>query len=269
MSQETELDDFKLGKPPIIEAWIRATFHPTDAPDAWEWTGTFEFLESFAPELDTIESLPEPPRVERVKKKGKRHQELQFTLEPRYFRVRNADRSKIVQVGKTDLLVSRMRTDAAAYPGFTEVLRSFEEILKRFTQSIGARAINTIELHYVDLIQIPLPADGRITLSDYFQGMGEPKSSPFGETWQLSWSANLIPPDSSDTAQIAFQTMPAEDQSVRFRVDWHRTTRMTPSSEHSVRSQLTAAHKYLKSCFHSFCLPRTWELFEPSRKSQT
>jgi uncharacterized protein (TIGR04255 family) len=137
MTEVTELDDFKLGKPPIIEAWIRAAFHPTDAPEVWDWGGTMEFLESFAPELDTIEMMPEPPRVERVKNKRKRHQELQVTLEPRCFRVRNQDRSTIVQVGKTDLLVSRMRTDEAAYPGFTEVLRSFEEILERFTQSIG------------------------------------------------------------------------------------------------------------------------------------
>lgn len=268
MSHAIDETDFKLANPPIVEAWIRVTFLPTENAEPWDWNRVVSFLQGYSPELDTIEGLPEPPKVVKVKRSQKKNQLTVNILtepgEPRYFRARNSDSTQIVQVGKTELLVSLMRDGSTEYGGFARLLAFFHGVLEDLESHVGTRSIQLLELHYVDVIQIPF-LDNMLDIKQYFSGVPELSGPPFGDMWQVNWSVNLIPPGSSDSSQLSVQCLPPEPNEMRFRLDWHRASELENPSREIVINRLTESHGYLKQCFRAFCRPKTWSLFGPQQ----
>ena len=274
MSVNDQELSFRLGKPPLVEAWIRATFLPSDDAEQWNWDSAVDFLNTFSPELNVIETLPEPPKVERVSSskivRGKKRikSAINIHVEPRFFRIRNSNSTKIVQVGKAEILVSLMKDSAKPYPGFSELLSYFQETLTRFEGFVGARAVHVVDLHYVDLVQIPSAGRSQLELKDYFLGIPELSNDPFGQTWQFNSTVNLIPPSANGLSQLAIQSLPSEDDNARFRLDWHRSSELTTNNKVEIENCLRQAHAYLKQCFRSFCQPKTWQLFAPEEQNR-
>jgi hypothetical protein len=58
MSLNDEELSFELGNPPLVEAWIRSTFLPSEDSASWDWDAAIDFLNTFSPELVDIETLP-------------------------------------------------------------------------------------------------------------------------------------------------------------------------------------------------------------------
>jgi len=156
-----------------------------------------------------------------------------------------------------------MKDGTKPYPGFSDLLLFFEDTLTRFEEGVGARAVNVVDLHYVDLVQIPLGDKTQINLTDYFLGIPELSNDPFGQTWQFNSTINLIPPSGNGFSQLAIQSLPPENGNARFRLDWHSSNELATKGNLDIRSSLRQAHVYLKRCFRSFCQPKTWLLFEP------
>lgn len=98
--------DIELGKPPIVEGWVRASYVPSQDDTQWDWHEAVDFLESFRQELPIRESLPEMVPVASDLKDGELPDVIEIQVQPKYIRVRTDTRSKVVQVGEHAQFVS-------------------------------------------------------------------------------------------------------------------------------------------------------------------
>jgi uncharacterized protein (TIGR04255 family) len=257
---------FNLNKPPVIETWARANMVP--APEStWQWLDALRLLKTYREELPILEDLPEfTPQAKRID--GGVPTEIELLVEPRYFRCRTKDRSRIVQVGRNELVVGHGIDKGGQYPGFSELLREFLAAISRYLEHLDASSVDSVELHYVDLIVIPeLYVDGKPP-SEYFEGAPELPVTTFGEIINVAWSYVLSCPGGPDVAQLAVELLSPdpETQDGRFRINWHATCPELGDGKNAVEERLSAAHDYLKRCFRKVCKPAVWELFQETSR---
>ena len=258
-------DDFKLGKPPIIEWWIRSTFVPPDDGEPWDWSHVFAFLDKYKEVLPTAERLPNiVPQAEPVIDPDSRNFIFEVAAEPAYFRRRTEDSSKTVQVGEHELVVSHLRKRPGTYPGFNDLFRQFDEFLSDYYRTFQPAAIDKLELHNVDLIVIPERANEKFELTDFLVGAPTLPPEPFGTAFDTDWSISFSCPDPRDIAHVAFSMLPPDGNDVRFRLDWHYwCQKIADEDRNSVADRLQIAHNYLNRCFRTIFTPFVWDLFEP------
>lgn len=254
---------FKLRKPPVIEVWARANMVP--APESeWDWREAGAFLNSYKAELTFSEKLPAfTPQATGFD--GDIPTELTIHVEPRYLRVRNEDRSKVVQIGRHELVIAHGRTEDQPYPGFDAISGSFLDGIDRYCDRFPVADVESAELHYVDLVIIPeLYAKG-LPPGDYFEGAPDLPLTPFGGLAKVSWSFAFSCPGSQDSAQLSIELLAPDMESDdgRFRIDWHITCPEVGRDRAGIAARLQVAHEYLKTCFQHVCKPIVWELFEP------
>lgn len=255
--------DFELGKPPIVEGWIRASFASPAESSEWDWERTADFLGSLKEEfeLPTQEALRIPePVVEKVDGSGF-PTKLRVREVPKYQRIRNEAKTKVVQVGENELLVSQMRNENGEYPGFSPLRVMFMQVVEKFREAIPAGDIATLEVHYVDVVRLEIA--GEFDLREYFDGAPEPKPTPYGHSFSTEWSLKFRIPDCGDTAALSVQSLQPDDGFLPFRLDWHRWCYQVGNDAESIALRLEVAHTYLKECFRAMCLPPVWNSFEP------
>jgi len=255
---------FKLGNPPVIEAWIRAAM--ASAPESeWNWSDVFEMLSGYGDEYSELESLPEFTPTAKGLDKNQLPEEIQIHVAPRYVRTRSADRTKTVQVGRHELLVIHGRANDQPYPGFGKLFGAFLDAVGRYREHVPTIGVASVELHYADLIVIPDLYTEQREISDYFVGAPDFPAEPFGGMAGVSWSALLSCPESQDFAQVALQMQPPDGNDGRFRLDWHCwCPELPPDDAGAIENRLHSAHNYLNSCFRAICKEPVWNLFDPS-----
>jgi len=254
---------FELGKPPIVEGWIRASFaSPAESPE-WDWDRSAKFLDSLKEEFDLptreVMRIPEPI-VEKVNDSGF-PTELRVREVPKYQRIRNEAKTKVVQVGENDLLVSQMRNEDGQYPGFTALRDLFTDVTDRFRGAVSVGDLESLEVHYVDVVRLELT--GEFDLRKYFDGAPEPSPTPYGHSFSTEWSLKFLTPDCDDKAELSVQSLQPDDGFLPFRLDWHRWCYEVGNDPESIASRLDMAHTYLKKCFQAMCLTPVWNSFEP------
>ncbi len=121
------------------------------------------------------------------------------------------------------------------------------------------------ELHYVDLVEIPIPPEGKIELQDYFHLRVE-MPEVFGPTWYFSTRLNLQTSGAGDVALTFESVRPTiESNCYRFRLDWnHVCPNIDTLDVDTVRERLDRAHTCLLEYFRASVTDRTWALFQPS-----
>jgi uncharacterized protein (TIGR04255 family) len=254
--------EFELAKPPIIEGWISATFDAAEDGPEWDWTKVVSFLEGFSGELPIRERLQVPEPIVDDLDDNVAPREIQLRVVPKYFRARTESRSRVIQVGERELLVSQLRDESGHYPGFSQLLALFMEVLPEFRRQIGLGCVRRLELHYVDNIQIPMESDS-VDIRDFFEGAPELPLVPFGGTSRTDWSMTFVTPDCGDIADFAAKLRPFRGEYLEFRLDWHRNCSNFPDDPESIATRLKMAHTYLKDCFRQVCKNSVWTLFEP------
>ncbi|MEZ6121649.1 MAG: TIGR04255 family protein [Planctomycetaceae bacterium] len=229
----------------------------------WDWGQTAAFLDALKDEFELpireAMQIPEPV-VEKVDGSGF-PTELRLRKVPKYQRIRNEAKTKVVQVGENDLVVSQMRDENGNYAGFTPLRSLFTEVAGRFRESIPVGDIATLEVHYVDMVRLKIK--GKFDLRDYFDGAPEPRSTPYGHSFSTGWSLKFRTPDCGDTAELSVQSLQPDDGFLSFRLDWHRSCYQVGNDPESIAVRLLLAHTYLKECFAAMCLPPVWNSFEP------
>lgn len=140
----------------------------------WSWVEATGFLDAYADELPIAEELPEITPTAKPVEEGQLPKEI--VIRVRYRRRRTESRSKIIQIGQNELLVTCLRENDVPYPGFVHVLEAFMESLARYREEIGFSAVELVELHYVDLIIVPelFASHGPTGLKVLFVGAPEP-----------------------------------------------------------------------------------------------
>ncbi|MCA9155445.1 MAG: TIGR04255 family protein [Planctomycetales bacterium] len=254
---------FELGRPPIIEAWIRANFQPATETE-WNWSDVANLIATYEQELCELEMLPSATPVARHLKKGQLPKEVLIKVEPRYLRARTTDRTRIVQVGQNELIVVQGRGADSGYPGFTKLLQDFMEALTRYRDHLTPLCVDSVELHYADLVVIPNMFLESLELADLFDGAPSLPADPYGNMAAVSWSIGLVCPNSTDFAELAVQMQPPDEDNGRFRLDWHRYgCELADDSPAAIAERLRIAHNYLKECFRTVCKDPVWLQFDP------
>lgn len=254
---------FKLGNPPIIEAWIRATM--ASAPESgWNWSDAFKMLTEYGDDYPVLESLPEFTPTPKGLDENQLPEEIEIHVAPRYARTRSVDRTKVVQVGRHELLVIHGRANDQPYPGLETLFEAFLDAFGRYCEHVPTIGIESVELHYADLIVIPDLYTEEREIGDYFVGAPDFPAEPFGAVGSVSWSALLSCPGSPDVAQVSVQMQPPDGNDGRFRLDWHSWCRGVPPDDiRAIENRLHIAHNYLNSCFQAICREPVWSLFDP------
>ncbi len=254
---------FKLKKPPVIEAWIQASLEPTPESE-WSWEPVANVLQSFGGDLDVFEHMPSFSPEAKKFDKDNRPTEIQIRVEPRFLRVRNKQRSKVVQIGHNELLVNSVRQDDEHYPGFEALKGSFLESLDRYRERIPVLGVHSIELHYVDLVVIPGLYDEVRELDDIFVGAPRLPEDPFGVTISSSWSNTFVNPTSNVPIQLTIEMLAPDGQDGKFRMDWHCwCPEISGLDAESITSGLSVTHDFLLKCFQAVFKPDVWKLFDP------
>ena len=264
MAQDVEVD-FKLKNPPIIEWWIRSAFVPPDDGEPWEWDRVFQFLDKYKDALPTAERLPNfVPQAEPAIDPDSKNFIFEVAAEPAYLRRRTEDRSKTLQIGEHELVVSHLRKEAETYPGFNDLFEQFRDFLDDYYQAFQPAGIDTLELHNVDLIVIPDKAAEEFELTEFLLGAPTLPSEPFGAAFDTDWSISFRCPDPRDVAHVSFSMLPPDGNDIKFRLDWHYWCRKIEShNPDSVADRLKVAHNYLNRCFRKIFTPFVWNIFDP------
>lgn len=254
---------YKLNKPPLIEAWIQASVVP--APESeWTWEAADQVLRSFGGELDVFEHLPSYTPEVRKFSKDKRPTEIEIRVEPRFLRVRDQIRSKLVQISHNELIVTGIRQDDTEYPGFDKLLESFLQAFERYCEFIPVAGLQSVELHYVDLVVISELFDSGKELDELFVGAPKLPEKPFGGVVNASWSTTFMPSKPPIVAQLSVQMHPPDGGEGRFRMDWHCWCEEIESIDRdAIAARLRRAHNFVLECFRASIQPSVWQLFEP------
>lgn len=253
----------KLKNPPVIQSWIGFQFSPGPAKPKWELKTADAFADLYKETLPECEAIIETKfQIQHVTGKPQRPK---ITPEDSLdkLRARNADQTRWLQLADDHMVYNQMRGDS--YPGF-ESLRD-EALLKLadYVDFFKPASLRAVELHYVDVIEIPAPADQRIQIQDYFKLRMEVPEQ-FGLTWYFSTQALIRPPEGeSGVLHVRFQALKPTPEKFPFRLDWHYVCLNFPTWEREVVCRrLDQAHTCLVDYFRAAVTDKTWQLFEPS-----
>ena len=257
----------KLESPPVIQTWIGFTFEPSSQKRLWNPESALEFLALFESSL---------PSREATFSTQYEIQELSLTQNPTVVRrerqldkasARNRDGTHWLQLADDRLVYNRTRGEAV-YLGFDSLRDEALDKLADYVNFFKPLGLRSTELHYVDLIEIPIPADKDFDLRDYFNLRVEIPPD-FGSVWYFSTRIFLRTPINGDILEVKFESVPQnpDAETYRFRIDWHlECTKIESFDGDMVKRRLDQAHGCLTDYFKKSLTKRTWSLFQPSEE---
>lgn len=260
----------QLRKPPVVETWISFDFNPNEGKRESNLATknlpiVQEYVRQYAAEL---------PKVEAIHEKQIQVQETSPTDLPKVVshevrlqavRLTNETRSRVLGIGDDQLSYHVLKTDDS-YPGYTTVRTEAQQKLEDYVRIFQPSSVKNATLHYLDIIDIPCPAESTIELADYFLLATDLPEQPFGLTLALMSQFHVLCPVDPGPLQLQLQRIPApaEERVLRFRMEWHKlSTDMNTLDFAGVWRRLDVAHGYLTECFQASLTQRTITLFDP------
>ena len=256
-------------KPPVVEVSITVDFDPNSNKQKFDLNLANEFLQAHRAEFPHQQFL-QSRQVQLSEAFGTdlpkvTNQEVQIKA----FRLWNEDRSHMLHLGDDTLSYHILRSDHSQ-PSYSVVRDALQPKLNFYEQLFHPRQIRQMALHYLDIIDIPIPQSGRVEFSDYFAFNIDPPENPFGLITALNCQFQTDCPEDLGPLIIEFAILPpaVEDSQIRFRVDWHKVCEKVNSlNSDQVWNRLEGVHDYLRRCFQTALTPRTLALFEPIEQS--
>jgi uncharacterized protein (TIGR04255 family) len=259
----------KLENPPVIQTWIGFRFSPSPKKKEWDRINAFEFLSRYRESLEHIEALyDETVHIEQVSLHHSPKVKREIALNR--IRARDEASSRWLQIADDQMVFNVMRQGQASLNYSVirdESLAKFDDYVAFFQPSF----VDRIELHYVDLIEIPKPQSGKLNMEEYFKLRVEVPDE-FGATWHFALRAFLLPTEQEEIVEVRFQSeIPEPDSEFYcFRTDWHCTSINIRSLERSdLAKRLDSAHAQLLKCFRESVTELTWDLFKPVKEPAT
>jgi|GEM_PF-2182836 len=253
---------WKLKKPPISEAWIQASTTSSAEAD-WSWDGVHHFLQSFGEDLDVFETLPSFTPEAKKFDSLQAIAEIEVRVEPRYLRVRNKNRSRVIQVARNELLVASLRQSDSEYPGFKSLLDRFLQALDKYKEFVSIAEVANVQTHYVDIINIPDMYDEKTDIGDLFFGGPQLPDPKQGTLLNVEWTTTFRLTTVPVVVQQSVRMEPPEDFNGRFRLDWHCWhPGLETKSNEQIAKGLAESHNEVLECFKNSFKPRVWNLFE-------
>ena len=165
-----------------------------------------------------------------------------------------------------ELVVNYLWGGEKPYPGFETLLDEAMVFCKRYVECYHPLGVVKTDLHYVDIVEIPVPESGVVATEKYLTLNVQAPQDVFGPFSVVELKTQFRPPGSQAPVELLFATEPVGEGDVRrrLRLEWH-TTDQTGSrlTQDVARANLLAAHERLEKCFRHAFTPDGWALFEP------
>lgn len=258
----------ELKRPPITEAWIGFSFGDGDST-SWDHKVALGFLETLAPEF--VEHEFELAQTDTIQIVGRTStgvpKEIRGQTTVERVRIRDGNGRRWLEVGKNVLRFGFTRREAD-YPGFTVLRDAAFSFLDRHNGQFGWREIQKVGLHYVDLVEVPVGANGQLRIEDYFRVHPQLPGAPFEPVENFSIRLAFRGGDPRDRVSMHFGSggadAPSQD-AYRFRLEWHSDCQQIENSDaDAIVLRLNAAHTNLYTCFKACFTDAGWALFEPT-----
>ncbi len=260
----------KLGKPPVLEAWIEFRFAVNEEMPPWDEALAASFLSHvsdgrYRPDAYigrtefTIENQEGRPNVT----------DAQVVLE----RVKAIDaqrQDRYLQLGR-GLLICNLVRKQGAWPGFDDLKVESLRAYCQYCNFFKPKKISAAVVHYRNAFGIPWRSDGQVEIRDYLTLYPEVPEGTLGKVADFRLSCSLI--DAGATGMLSFSVkrdrLPLSDgkdldAGLRLRVDWNLTSESFDGIEAvAVEDWLTKAHVELEKAFRSGFTTKGWQLFAP------
>lgn len=265
--------NYRLGKPPVIEAWVHLRFRPRENARPWDPGVAEEFLKkSFGNMFEAKDC------VGHVKwAPGRDSSTGEFrNPEPVFERVRAAtkEEDRFVQAGRNVLVYNLLRKSEAAWPEFSSLKAGALDAYDKYVAFTQPEGIQTASVNYRDIVTLPVGDEEGIALGDFFTIYPEVPKNTFGSLSDFTFDAGLPTFSESGILRVRVKSEPPladeqTDATARFRLDWEL------AAQHELRLDrqelddwLTGAHKDMLKAFRAAFTSDAWALFEPEEVSR-
>ncbi|MCY2991332.1 MAG: TIGR04255 family protein [Planctomycetota bacterium] len=252
-------------KPPVVEVWIAFDFDPNENKREWDLDLVQRYVQQYVGDLPKLEAMHEKKIEFRETSPAELPKVVRHTVALKHVRISDNNKSRFLQIAD-DHIAYHVLKSAEGYPGYSTVRKETAGKLQDYIELFQPRGIRSTAIHYVDIIDIPRPPDGKIDMADYFVGSADLPENPFGAITDLSIQFLLQCPVDEGPLLFQLQPLPAPKESnlMRFRMDWHKQSAGVNTADlPQVFSRLDVAHEYMRQCFVASLTERTLALFEP------
>jgi len=255
----------KFRKPPVIEVWISLDFEPNEKKQHFDPELVKQYLKPFREELPRGEVRREREFTMQTNSPNELPETVQVTDRIQHFRQWDEARSQMLQVGD-DQLSFHVLKSANETPGYGKVRQAAQPKLEAYVDVFRPSAIRHATLHYLDIIDIPVPPSGKIDLQDFFPYASDLPESPFGAIAAFVQQFQIACPVDDGPLFMRLQTLPAPQELsvLRFRLEWHKQSSDVNTLDlEQVWKRMDIAHDYMWNCFTTALSKATLHLFEP------
>jgi len=255
-----------LAKPPLVEVWMSFRFEPAVGSPTWTRDRYRLLLDTFSETHPNVEEMTRHAIQVAASKRGGRPQIKEIAEQILAMRARTEDGLRAIQMGSDELVVNYLRGDGEPYPGFPALLEEAMTCCRRYADCYHPVGVLEAALHYVDLVEIPVPEHRILRSEEYLTLDFRVPEEVFGHFAAFEVKAVVLPPGSKDTVQLSFATVPGrvDDPLRQFRLEWHTASKSSGRmTEEEVRASLQTAHDRLEACFRHAFTAKGWALFEP------
>jgi uncharacterized protein (TIGR04255 family) len=256
----------RFKKPPVVEVWISFDFDPNENKREWDLQLVQKYIEIYKTELPKVEAQHEKQIQVKETSPTDLPKVVGQQVRLQFVRLSNEDRSRVLQLGDDHLSyhVSKIGDD---YPGYQKVRDETQLRLEDYIKVFQPSQVRNATLHYLDIIDIPSPEDGKIDLGDFFNNIStDLPEKPFGLTSTFSVQFQVKCTVDEGPLLLQLMSIPASSESnvFRFRLEWHKLSIDINTLDYSqVLKRLDVTHTYMTDCFLASFTKRTLDMFEP------
>ena len=157
----------KLGKPPIIQAWVEFRFDHGDDRGEWGFKEAFAYLDQFQEVYSEREALFQRQfKIEKVQR-NRNPEIVSHRDQVQAVRAANTEGSRFIQLTHDGVACNFLRTEKG-YEGFSAVKAEALDKFRAYTEMFRPTRMLEFALHYVDLIVIPFEKKTPLDLGEYF-----------------------------------------------------------------------------------------------------
>ncbi len=260
----------KLGRPPVIEAWIEffldLSEEPVDATGAFDESAAKKFVnEEMEGKFDEkYEDIGYKLKQGVAQKDGKIEvsQEVSFDR----LRARNSEKDICLQVGRDILVFNQLKVEKK-WGTYENMRDAAFESLAKFLKFRGLKGIRRVSLSYRDMIKLPEGAAKNI--KKYLRVRpGYPES--FGSVMLFNLGLRLPSEIEKTVLDLSIKSVrPTEENQdgSMLVMDWHmRPTEKIIDYNDFGRTWLDLAHEEIQNRFMMAFTKEGFDLFEPEEK---
>jgi uncharacterized protein (TIGR04255 family) len=256
-----------LGKPPLIEVWLSFRFEPAAGAPPWTRDRYKAFIDAVAAQFPNADEMTRRAvQVSSFNQGGSSKWKGRLVEEVMAIRTKTEDNFRTLQLTPDELTVNFIPGENNPYPGFHTFLDEAMRHCEQYSQCYQPVGLAEAAVHYVDMIEIPIPESRILRTEDYLKLNFDAPEDVFGRFSAFQIQAIVSHPGDDQPVEFVFKTEPRgpEAEVARFRLEWHTPARTgSRMNFEETRSNLVLAHDRLKKCFRSSFTDKGWALFDP------